>query len=140
LSFPRPTGGCVTWKADHRGERRLRKCRILVVEDEPLVALEISDLLADEGAEVIGPAMDLGASVELARRASISAAVLDVRLSDGAVAPVARILSERGIPFIFYTGQAETDAVRLEWPSAPVIAKPAPARNLVAAIASLHPP
>jgi CheY-like chemotaxis protein len=128
----------VSWREPAKREARLRGQCILVVEDEPLVAIELCSLLADAGAEVVGPGKDLPEISRLAHEAALSAALLDVRLGGGTVAPVARILQERGVPFAFYTGQIESDAVRREWPSAPLIVKPAPAVQLVAAVARLH--
>lgn len=110
---------------------------VLLVEDEPLIALELQSLLADEGALVVGPGRDLDESLRLARSNGVSAALLDVRLGGETVAPIAEALSERGVPFAFYTGQTETDEVRACWPGAPVLAKPAPSRQVVAVIRAL---
>jgi DNA-binding response OmpR family regulator len=121
----------VTWKtADGHGSA-LRGQRILVVEDEPLIALELKVVLDDDGAKVVGPVSDLAESLRLART-PLSAALLDVRLGPQTAAPLAQLLHEQGVPFAFYTGQTETDSVRRQWPAAPAVAKPSPGRVLVA--------
>jgi DNA-binding response OmpR family regulator len=129
----------MTWK-DKRpaGEAPLSGQQILVVEDEPLIALELGRMLNDAGAVVVGPVRDLAESLKLARREPpLSAALLDVRLGRETVAPLAQLLQDGGVPFAFYTGEGENDALRLEWPAAPVITKPSPARQVLAVVERL---
>ena len=76
----------------------LKGAQILVVEDDTLIALDLKDTLLRAGATVIGPAHDLAAALRLAEDASLSAAVLDLRLLRGDTRPVAARLAERGIP------------------------------------------
>ena len=85
--------------------RDRRPCRVLVVEDEVIVAMMIEDMLADLGFEVVGPALDLQRALPLAQGAAIDLALLDVNLGRGCQSfPVADILRERGVPFLFATG------------------------------------
>src|SRR2546421_9257076 len=93
-------------KPSDRRDRRLQGCRVLVVEDEFIIALEIQSDLEDAGATVVGPAFTLRLAMDLAAHADVSAATLDLRLGRDSVRPVARILADRGIPFVFYTGQS----------------------------------
>ena len=81
-----------------------RRLRVLVVEDEILVAMLIEDMLADLGFEVLGPAMRLDAALKMALDESFDVAVLDVNLANEQSFPVAQLLQERGIPFLFATG------------------------------------
>jgi CheY-like chemotaxis protein len=81
-----------------------RRLRILVVEDEMLVAMNIEDMLLDLGHEVAGIASRLAPALALAGEASIDAAMLDVNLAGENSFPVADILAARGIPFVFATG------------------------------------
>ena len=84
---------------------QLAKKRVLVVEDEFLIATDIEKMLGDFGIEVVGPASSLQAALYLARTEDLDGAVLDVNLGDGSfVTPVVDVLSERGIPFAFATG------------------------------------
>ncbi|MDE2182846.1 MAG: response regulator [Alphaproteobacteria bacterium] len=104
---------------------RLSGVSILVVEDEALIAMEIAATLEDEGATVLGPASTVFRGLKYAKAEPLSAAVLDLRLNAESVAPVARILASRGIPFLFYSGQIPSDPILAEWPDVPAIEKPA---------------
>src|SRR5438045_2393681 len=87
---------------------------ILVVEDEPLIALDLRQTLESAGAYVFA-ATQLSHALQLAGHPDISAAVLDYRLGDGDCTPICTLLSQRGIPFVFYSGY---DDVRQNWPDA----------------------
>lgn len=115
----------------------LKRARILIAEDEVIVAMDIQFTLEDAGAEVIGPAHTLSEAVHFAEDEEIDAAILDMRLGHDLSGSVARILAGRGIPFLFYTGQTATDPLRAEWPDAPLLQKPAPTQQLVGAVAEL---
>jgi DNA-binding response OmpR family regulator len=95
---------------------------ILVVEDEPLVRLDVTGLLQDAGATVL-IASRLDKALVLAGHPDLSAGVLDFDLGNADSTPVCWKLVDRRIPFIFHTGRAYS-AFR-QWPSAPVILKPA---------------
>jgi CheY-like chemotaxis protein len=86
-------------------ERSLRGCRILVVEDDYPIAEGLRTDLEDAKATPIGPVGTVEAALELVRRESaIDGAVLDVNLHGVSVFPVADLLLERGVPFLFATG------------------------------------
>jgi DNA-binding response OmpR family regulator len=124
----------------HRGNpaaRRLEGANILVVEDEAVIATEITSSLEDEGAQVIGPAHTLDRAVIFASKFDISAAILDLRLGAASVAPVARLLSGRKIPFLFYSGQSRTDPAKAEWPKSEIFSKPCSPDILIGALAGL---
>lgn len=78
--------------------------RVLVVDDEALIAMMLSDLLAEYGHETVGPAHSEGQALELVASARIDAAILDVTLGDHDCFAVAEALGQRGIPFAFATG------------------------------------
>ena len=78
--------------------------RVLVVEDEAMVAMMLEDMLLDLGCEIVGPAASLQAGLHLARTAAFEAAVLDVNLAGEKAFPIADALAERGIPFVYATG------------------------------------
>jgi DNA-binding response OmpR family regulator len=71
----------------------LRDHRILVVEDNALLALSLEDMLKGAGAKVVGPAVTLDEAKRFATEEALSAALLDIRLDDDDVWPVARILA-----------------------------------------------
>lgn len=103
--------------------------QVLVVEDEMTIVLMIEDTLLDLGAEVVGPAARLEAALRLARKASIDAAILDVNIQGGNTYPVADILAERGIPFVFCSGYSDW-ALDERHRDRPRLAKPYSARDL----------
>ncbi len=78
--------------------------RVLVIEDEVLIALEIVDELKNAGCSVLGPARRLEAAMAFARGEELDAAVLDVNLAGDFVWPVAEALASRNVPFMFLTG------------------------------------
>lgn len=82
----------------------LRDKKILLVEDEALIAAMAADMLANLGATVVGPAGSLSGALALATSADCDAAVLDVNLRGERVDPVAAVLGKRGIPVLFATG------------------------------------
>lgn len=89
--------------------------RVLVVDDEALIAMMLSDLLAEYGHETVGPAHSEGQALELIETTRVDAAILDVTLGDQNSFTVAAALSGRGIPFAFATGHgvhAMPDAFR----------------------------
>lgn len=98
--------------------------RILLVEDEFLIALEIADALAAAGAEVSGPHGTLADAERAASLEAVELAILDIDLRGEEVFPAAHLLRKRGIPFIFYTGQPERDVLAAEFPEVPVCVKP----------------
>ena len=108
----------------------LRGLRVLIIEDEALIASLVEDFLTDLGCEVIGPAMHITEAIQLAREAEIDGATLDVNLVGEKVFPVADILTDRGIPFVFMTGYG-TAGLRECDRGHPVLQKPYPLENLV---------
>lgn len=109
--------------------------RIMVVEDEALLALDISLTLEDEGAEVSGPFHALDHALD-ADPEGIDAAVLDVDLSGVPVFPLADALSRQGVPFVFHTGRADLMTLRDRYGPVPILVKPSMPHDVVAAIRS----
>jgi CheY-like chemotaxis protein len=97
--------------------------RILVVEDEPLIAMALEDILQAFGCEVVGPAFSLAEAQSLSREQSIDGAFLDVNVSGEKVFPVADILSSRHIPYCFVTGYG-SEGLRTVDRNRPVLQKP----------------
>ena len=105
--------------------------RILVVEDEALVALEIAQILTDAGFEVVGPAMTATQALELVMYTGCDAALLDINLGRETPEPVALELKERGTPFITLSGYSREQHARV-FCDAPSLAKPLRPERLVA--------
>jgi CheY-like chemotaxis protein len=103
--------------------------RVLVVEDEMLVAMNIEDMLLDLGHEVAALASRLDAALSLASEGSFDIAMLDVNLAGQASFPVADMLRTRGIPYLFATGYG-IQGIAEEHRHAPVLQKPFRARDL----------
>jgi DNA-binding response OmpR family regulator len=110
--------------------------RILVAEDDPLLAFDITGLLLKAGAWIAGPALSLARALELAQTEVLNCGILDVRLRDGLVFPAARILRDKGAGIVFYTGQDNPEGLACEWPQAQVLLKPAPLHVLMQAVIS----
>ncbi|MGL4967782.1 MAG: response regulator [Inquilinus sp.] len=81
--------------------------RVLVVEDEALIAFEIEDTLERLGCVVVGPLAALDDAVLAARTEALDAAILDVTIRGGLVFPVAEELLSRKIPFAFASGYGD---------------------------------
>jgi CheY-like chemotaxis protein len=78
--------------------------RVLIVEDEMLVALLIEDVLQEFGCTTLGPCGTVSKALVLARSGDFDLALLDVNLAGEKVYPVARVLTDRAIPFVFLSG------------------------------------
>jgi len=81
-----------------------KRQRILIVEDEPLIALALEAMLSELGFDVAGFAPQVSAALELIDRERIDGAILDVNLGSQRIDPVADILAARACPFFFMTG------------------------------------
>lgn len=114
---------------------RLVGRRILVVEDDPIIALDLKTILEDAGAVVTGPAADLATAFRLAEQHAHDAAVLDVRLEREDTLSLATQLLERRLPFLFQTSDARL--VTGLFPGVPILRKPFRADHLVASLAEL---
>jgi DNA-binding NarL/FixJ family response regulator len=113
---------------------RLSGARVLIAEDEVIVAMELQQLMEDHGAEALGPCYTIESALDAVAGAAPSVAILDVRLGRSLISPVASALAERGVPFVFYSGQSERDSTISAWPSAPLVSKPCSGGALIAAV------
>lgn len=82
--------------------------RVLVVEDEPFIAMTLEDMLTDLGCIVAGSASQVNDALEMIARGNIDAAVLDVNLGTQKIDPVADALAKLQCPFVFTTGYGRT--------------------------------
>ncbi len=116
----------------------LKERVVLVVEDEPFIAMHIVLSLKEAGAYAVSAA-NLAHALEFTQTMAFNAAVVDVHLAGGDCRSVCAYLSKAGIPFLFYTGYAMSD-IFAEWPQAPVITKPASNEQLLLAVERLTVP
>jgi PAS domain S-box-containing protein len=105
------------------GVKHDSKSRVLLVEDEALVAMMIQETLNEFGYQVVGPLNTASEALAAAREGHFDAAVLDINLGDGLVYTVAEILGVRGVPFIFVTGY-DADSVDPRFSEVPILQKP----------------
>ena len=116
------------------GTRLLEGRSILVVEDEPLIGLDIAQTLENAGAKTVS-ANTLKRALDRVEQEALSAAVLDQALSDGDSALLCARLREKGVPFLVYSGLP--DRAQGPYGGAPYLSKPAPADVLVTAVGKL---
>jgi CheY-like chemotaxis protein len=116
------------------GDAALAGLRVLVVEDEALVAMLIEDALADLGCVVVALVAGLDEALDLAASERLDAAVLDVNLAGREAYPAADRLAERGVPFVFATGYGP-QGLRDGYRDRPALQKPFEPRELAAALA-----
>jgi CheY-like chemotaxis protein len=110
---------------------------ILIVEDEPFIALELKASVEEAGGRVVGPVGSAEAALELLEREVVVAAILDVQLSDGAVTAVVSALVKLGIPMVFQSGVNLPPDLRHQCPEAVYYKKPVAAQLLISKIAEL---
>jgi CheY-like chemotaxis protein len=102
----------------------LRGHRILVVEDEALVAMLLETMLEDMGFIPVGPVGDIEAALDiLSHDTALDGALLDVNVAGREIFPVASALTAIGVPFVFSTGYGE-DGLPENWRGQPTIQKP----------------
>ena len=111
--------------------------KILVVEDEFFIAMQIEAILRGAGLRVVGSAGTLSSAVSLARKSACDAAVLDVNLKGERVDDVAAILCERGIPFLFVSGYGRGNLPAAFRDGVEFLAKPFSDRTLLEAVRNL---
>lgn len=110
---------------------------VLLVDDEPLIGLDLSDTLVGAGYQVIGPASTLEAALALLDRQAPRYAVIDVKVRDGLCFDLARQLRRRHVPFIIHTGYPRDGSDPKEFKEAPRLIKPASPSDLLQALTDL---
>jgi two-component SAPR family response regulator len=124
-----------------RSNNLMRKTpqNIFIVEDEVIVAFEMTDILEDIGFTVVGPSVHLEEAKVKAREGDIDIAFLDVNLGHNKTSkPVADILRERGIPFVFITAY-DRDQISFLAPDDKVVKKPVSSQKLTETLRLVYP-
>ena len=107
---------------------------VLVVEDEFIVAEDMAEALREAGARVLGPVATVQAALDLIEGAgALDGALLDVNLQGEKSYPVAGLLRQRGVPFVFLTGYDRT-SIDPAYADAPLCEKPVDLRRAAAAL------
>ncbi len=100
-----------------------QKLRVLVVDDEPLIASLLADWLTELDCEPVGPAGSVAEAIALIESNALDAAILDVSLLRGQSYPAAEALADRRVPFAFATG-SQPDSLDARFATAAVLMKP----------------
>ena len=103
---------------------------VLVIEDEPLISLDLEGALVQAGARSVSVAATVEAALAGVRAADITTAVVDLRLNGQSVRDAVRVLVERELPFVFYSG-LEATPTAASWPKVPLLTKPLPPEDVV---------
>ena len=109
----------------------LAGCRVLIAEDEPLVALVLALSVEEADGEVIGPVATVAEALALLQAERIEAAILDVRLADRDIAPVAHALLERGSSVVFHSASPVPGEIIERFGAVTICPKPTPAKVVV---------
>ena len=115
-----------------------RKPRILIVEDEPMIALDLEDMLADADFEIAGVAATLETALHFIENRSFDAALLDANLNGTSAAPAAAALQARSLPYVVLSGYStgqQPPALR----QAVVLTKPVDPALVVQALRNILP-
>jgi CheY-like chemotaxis protein len=114
----------------------LRGRRVLLVEDEAIVAMSIEDMLRDLGCDVVGPALSLAEARDLAKKEEVDAAVLDINMGEGFSFDVAEMLRAKNVPFCFSTGYGSAGP-EPRYADVPVLPKPYSQQSLAEMLGEL---
>jgi DNA-binding NtrC family response regulator len=110
-------------------------CRVLVVEDEMLLAMELESLLERQGCAIVGPVPTVGRALALLDSERVDVALLDLNLNGQPGAPVAAALTAQGVPFVLVTGYGASQSSEPELQGATRVDKPVDYQELVRAVA-----
>ena len=110
--------------------------RILIIEDEPIVAINYAAILTQAGIEVVGPVGTLEQALHVIEQEPVTGAMLDLNLLGQSAEPIASILSERKIPFVIVSG-LPSEEVQQRFGTARLLSKPCRAVDLIHAVQSL---
>ena len=107
---------------------------VLVVEDEFIIALDLSETVKDLGFDLEGPFEGNEDAIEAIEEDMPDLAILDVFTADGEVYPLADRLVEAGVPIIFHSGHVPPEEVRIRYPQAQACSKPCPPDRIIDAL------
>ena len=113
-----------------------RRSRVLIIEDEPLIAFTLEDILGDAGFEVAGIAGTLVDALKKIASDTFDIATVDANLAGVSAGPAAAELRTRGIPFIVLSGYS-ADQLRAIFPGAVFLRKPCQAADLVRSLQTM---
>jgi DNA-binding NtrC family response regulator len=115
-----------------------RHWRILIVEDEPMLAFALEDLLIEAGFEIAGVAGELATALAIIESVVFDAAILDVNLAGVSAGPAASALTVRGLPFVILSGYS-SDQQPSAFSGAPRLQKPCRSDRIIQALHDILP-
>ena len=121
-------------RAQDRRTTSLSGAKMLIVDDEFMIAFDLEFILRDAGAGMVTICTSAEEALEAVERDGFDVAVLDVRLGADSSEAVARALSEHNVPIVFHSGQPLPAAMRQRHPDAVVLAKPTTHTAIVEAV------
>lgn len=108
--------------------------RVLVAEDEMIVAFDLCNTVEEAGYIVEGPHGDIKSAMKALENGTPDIAILDVNLTDGETFELAEMLIAQNVPVIFHSGHFSPDEVNARFPMAQACAKPCPPQKLLVAV------
>ncbi len=105
--------------------------RVLVAEDELIIGVDLCDTVEEAGYEVEGPYDTARSAIDAFERRAPDLAILDVRLDDGEVYPLAERLMAANVPVIFHSGEVSPKEMQGRYPQALSLAKPCPPNRII---------
>jgi len=111
--------------------------RVLIMEDEFIVGLDLSDMTEELGFRVEGPFATISEGTRALEHFRPDAAILDVQLADGEVFPLADMLVRLGVPIIFHSGHADIASLLARYPEARSASKPCAAELIASYLLQL---
>ncbi len=110
--------------------------RILVAEDERILAFDLCDTVEEAGFAVEGPHPNISSAMLAFQKNKPDLAILDVELDDGVVYPLARCLADEDVPIIFHSGRRSCEEVNARFPSSRTLLKPCPPNAMIDAVSA----
>jgi CheY-like chemotaxis protein len=114
-------------------KRQLSNCKVLVVEDEMMIAMLIEDMLDEFGCKLVGSATSISRALDLIGKEQVEVAILDLNLDGQDTYAIADALRQNNVPFIFATGHGSA-GLRQDYGNRSVLQKPFQARDLETAL------
>lgn len=120
-------------------DNSINQVKILVVEDEPFIALELQDTLHEAGYSVVGPALTFQQAVNLFESLPFNIALLDINIGQGEmIFPIAERIHRKHIPIAFVTGYGAHAILPEELRTCPVVEKPVNPKELLKVVRKLE--
>lgn len=137
MSFASVAGDLLKQQAIRRSPASLDGRRVLIVEDEVIVAFNMECEVQDAGGEIVGPAHTLGEAERLLDE-DFDVAILDINICGQSIWPIAQALRARGVPYVLASANCgDSHAVDPAFTDVPCFDKPVPMPRLIAALAAL---